>query len=141
MQRVAATSCSGHVRVAGRNLSRAAPPTQPAPQTPQPSPPRRRCSPPAARVTLQASELTWVSLAMPPEPRCWPAFLKRATRRASTCPTERLCASAMPGASTFFSTATPIGTIGPHGKVREVVFKNGSYKVVPTSADADAVPP
>jgi hypothetical protein len=27
---------------------------------------------------------------------------------------------------------TPLGPIGPRGKVREVVFKNGSYKIVST---------
>jgi hypothetical protein len=27
---------------------------------------------------------------------------------------------------------TPLGPIGPHGQVREVVFRNGSYKIVTT---------
>ena len=27
---------------------------------------------------------------------------------------------------------TPLGPIGPRGQVREVVFKNGSYKIVTT---------
>ncbi len=36
------------------------------------------------------------------------------------------------GGITVSLNGTPLGPIGPRGQVREVVFKNGSYKIVTT---------
>jgi len=124
VQRVAATS----------SATPSPQPPQPA-EEPAPAAPTVTTVPPVAaggRVNVQASELTWVSLRNA-------AGAPMLSRLFSTGDTQSFD---MPNGATLrignaaglkvSLNGNPLGDIGPHGQVREVVFKNGSYKIVTT---------
>jgi len=102
--------------------------------TPEPSPPVEPATPtrPAAsHVDLQASEMTWVSLAEPDGTRILSQLFQPGDSRSVDLPkgaTLRVGNAA--GLSVRFN-GNPIGAIGPHGAVRDVRFKDGDYKIVP----------
>src|SRR5579864_2844268 len=84
----------------------------------------------ASHVDLQASELTWVSLAEPGGTKILSQLFQPGDARGVDLPkgaTLRVGNAA--GLSVRFN-GNPIGAIGPHGAVREVRFKDGDYKIV-----------
>jgi Domain of unknown function (DUF4115) len=122
VQRVAATSS-------------ATPSSQPTPAPPveQPAAPTVTTVAPApagGRVNIQASELTWVSL----RDGAGTAMLARVFNAGDTqsfdMPNGATLRIGNAGGLKVSLNGTPLGAIGPHGQVREVVFKNGSYKIV-----------
>ena len=125
VQRVAATSS-------------VTPSPQPAQRDEQPAPsaPVVTTVAPAAaggRINIQASELTWVSM----RDGAGKPMLARVFNAGDTQSLD------MPNGATLrignaagvkvSLNGNPLGPIGPHGQVREVVFKNGSYKIVTTN--------
>lgn len=103
--------------------------TEPAePATPvEPATPARSAT---SHVDLQASELTWVSLAEPDGTKILSQLFQPGDARSLDLPkgaTLRVGNAA--GLSVRFN-GNPIGAIGPHGAVRDVRFKDGAYKIV-----------
>jgi outer membrane biosynthesis protein TonB len=107
----------------------------PVSQTAQPAAPTVTTVPPApagGRVNIQASELTWVSL----RNGAGAPMLARVFKAGDTQSFDMLNGATLrignAGGLTVSLNGTPLGPIGPRGQVREVVFKNGSYKIVTT---------
>jgi cytoskeleton protein RodZ len=101
------------------------------PQPPAPAEPATPARPAAPHVDLQASEMTWVSLAEPDGTRILSQLFQPGDTRSVDLPrgaTLRVGNAA--GLSVRFN-GHPIGAIGPHGAVRDVRFKDGEYKIVP----------
>jgi hypothetical protein len=101
-------------------------PEPPAPAAP--ATPARSATP---HVDLQASEMTWVSLAEPDGTRILSQVFQPGDARSVDLPkgaTLRVGNAA--GLSVRFN-GNPIGAIGPHGAVRDVRFKDGAYRIVP----------
>src|SRR5579863_8458264 len=104
--------------------------TAPArPATPaEPATPARSTAP---HVDLQASELTWVSLAEADGTKILSQLFQPGDVRSVDLPkSATLRVGNAAGLSVRFN-GNPIGAIGPHGAVREVRFKDGDYKIVP----------
>jgi len=101
------------------------------PQPPAPAEPATPARSATPHVDLQASEMTWVSLAEPDGTRILSQVFQPGDARSVDLPkgaTLRVGNAA--GLSVRFN-GNPIGAIGPHGAVRDVRFKDGAYKIVP----------
>jgi hypothetical protein len=90
---------------------------------------------PARSVTshldLQASEMTWVSLAESDGTRILSQLFQPGDVRSVDLPkAATLRVGNAAGLSVRFN-GNPIGAIGPHGAVRDVRFSAGGYKIVP----------
>lgn len=126
--------CSGVLIWNFRSPQPAAPTVAVASSTPvasAPAEPARAAPPATPRIDLQASELTWVSLAEPDGTKILSQLFQPGDARSVDLPkgaTLRVGNAA--GLSVRFN-GNPIGAIGPHGAVREVRFNNGAYKIVP----------
>jgi Domain of unknown function (DUF4115) len=126
--------CSGILIWNSRSPQPSDPQVAVASSTPEPSAPAEPATPvrPAApHLDLQASEMTWVSLAEPDGTRILSQLFQPGDSRSVDLPkgaTLRVGNAA--GLSVRFN-GNPIGAIGPHGAVREVRFKDGDYKIVP----------
>jgi len=134
VQRVAATS-----NPPASPLPEPAPP-QAAPLQATPPPPSAEPSqiaPPAAaktggRVSVQASELTWVALRdAAGKPILARLFATGDTQSFDIPDGATLRIGNAAGLKIQFN-GKPIGSVGPHGIVREVLFRNGSYKIMAT---------
>ena len=101
--------------------------TQPA-QLPPPAPPA--AAPAGARVTLEASELTWVSLRDAGGNQMLARLFAAADTQSFDLPNGATLRVGNAGGLNVLLNGKPIGSIGPRGKVRDVVFRNGSYKIV-----------
>jgi cytoskeleton protein RodZ len=85
----------------------------------------------ASRVDLQASEMTWVSLAQPDGTKILSQLFQPGEVRSVDLPkSATLRVGNAAGLNVRFN-GNPIGSIGPHGAVREVRFNDGAYKIVP----------
>jgi hypothetical protein len=109
-------------------------PTQAAPAPPTEETPSPVAPPVAAkagaRVSVQASELTWVALRdAAGKPMLARLFATGDTQSIDIPDGATLRIGNAAGLKILFN-GNPIGSVGPHGKVREVVFKDGSYKIV-----------
>ena len=125
VQRVAATS----------NATPASHPAQPA--TPREQPPAPTVTTVAqasagGRVNVQASELTWVSLRNGAGAPMLARVFKTGDTQSFDMPDGATMRIGNAGGLKVSLNGTPLGPIGPHGQVREVVFRNGSYKIVTT---------
>ncbi len=121
VQRVAATSS-------------VTPSSQPA-ELPAPAAPTVTTVAPAAaggRVDIQASELTWVSLRNAAGTPMLARVFKTGDTQSFDMPNGATLRIGNAGGLKVSLNGTPLGPIGPRGQVREVVFKNGSYKIVTT---------
>lgn len=120
VQRVAATSAPA---------AQPAPSPKPVTAAPPPQPPAAG-APGKTHVDLQASELTWVSL----RDAAGNAMLARLFAAGDTqtlnLPNGATLRIGNAGGLKILLNGNSIGAIGPHGKVREVTFRNGSYKIV-----------
>jgi hypothetical protein len=109
-------------------------PAQAAPPPPPPAKPST-LAPPAltnagGRVSVQASELTWVALRdASGKPMLARLFSTGDTQSFDIPDGATLRIGNASGLKILFN-GNPIGSVGPHGKVREVVFTKGSYKII-----------
>jgi hypothetical protein len=132
VQRVSATSSS-------------APAPAPAPATqavqapaPAPIPQRAPAAPaptsasglPGGHVTLEASELTWVSLRDAAGNPMLSRLFAAGDTQSFDMPNGATLRIGNAGGLKVLLNGTSIGSIGPRGKVREVVIRNGAYKIV-----------
>ena len=85
------------------------------------------------RVSVQASELTWVSLRNAAGTSILARLFNAGDSQNFDMPNGATLRIGNAGGLKVSLNGNPIGPIGPRGQVREVVFKNGSYKIVTTN--------
>ena len=125
VQRVAATSNAVP-------SSQAAPPATPIEQPAAPTVTTVAPAPAGGRVNVQASELTWVSLRTSAGTPMLARVFNAGDTQSFDLPNGATLRIGNAGGLKISLNGTPLGSIGPRGQVREVVFKNGSYKIVTT---------
>ena len=108
---------------------------QPSAPLPQTQPPASKPAAPAAasagqHVTLQASELTWVSTRDAAGAQILARVFQKDDTQSLDLPNGATVRVGNAGGLSILLNGASIGSLGKHGEVREVVFKNGSYKVV-----------
>jgi len=81
-------------------------------------------------VTLQASELTWVSTRNAAGTPMLARVFQKGDSQSLDLPDGATVRVGNAGGLSILLNGNPIAALGKHGQVREVVFKNGSYKVV-----------
>jgi len=81
-------------------------------------------------VTLQASELTWVSTRNAAGTPMLARVFQQGDSQSLDLPNGATVRVGNAGGLSILLNGNPIGSLGKHGQVREVVFRNGSYKVV-----------
>jgi Domain of unknown function (DUF4115) len=127
VQRVAATSNPPANPLPDKAPVQAAPAPPPAEPSQVETPAVAKAG---ARVSVQASELTWVALRdASGKPMLARLFATGDTQSLDIPEGATLRIGNASGLKISFN-GNPIGSVGPHGKVREVVFKNGSYKII-----------
>jgi hypothetical protein len=89
-------------------------------------------APAGGRVNIEASELTWVSLRNGVGAPMLARAFKAGDAQSFDMPNGATLRIGNAGGLKVSLNGTPLGPIGPSGQVREVVFKNGSYKIVTT---------
>jgi cytoskeleton protein RodZ len=108
-------------------------PPVPLPQTQQPETAAKSPAPAPAstaqHVTLQASELTWVSTRDAAGTLLLARVFQKGDSQSLNLPDGATVRVGNAGGLSILLNGASIGPIGKHGDVREVVFKNGSYKV------------
>jgi hypothetical protein len=124
VQRVAATSSA----TPSLPTSQAAEPAVPVPPIVTTVAP----APAGGRVNIQASELTWVSLRTAAGTPMLARVFNAGDTQSFDLPNGATLRIGNAGGLKVSLNGTALGPIGPRGKVREVVFKNGSYKIVVT---------
>lgn len=122
VQRVAATSS---VSPSGQPVE------QPAPAAPTVT--TVAPAPAGGRVNIQASELTWVSLRNGAGTPMLARVFNAGDTQSFDMPNGATLRIGNAAGLKVSLNGTPLGAIGPRGQVREVVFKNGSYKIVTTN--------
>ena len=131
VQRVAATSSA--VTSPPAPVAESQPPA-PLPQTQSPEPAAKSVAPPppvlSQHVTLQASELTWVSARDASGTQMLARVFEKGNTQSLDLPNGATVRVGNAGGLSIFLNGSSIGALGKHGQVREVVFKNGSYKVI-----------
>lgn len=140
VQRVAATSSAVSSMPASAPESHLpasagqAQPPAPLPQTQQPQAAAKPAAPSPAStvqyVTLQASELTWVSTRDAAGTPMLARVFQKGDSQSLNLPNGATVRVGNAGGLSILLNGTSIGSLGKHGQVREVVFKNGSYKLV-----------
>lgn len=120
VQRVAATSAPA---------AQPAPSPKPVTAAPPPQPPAAG-APGKTHVDLQASELTWVSLRDAGGNAMLARLFAAGDTQTLNLPNGATLRIGNAGGLKILLNGNSIGAIGPHGKVREVTFRNGSYKIV-----------
>jgi cytoskeleton protein RodZ len=131
VQRVAATSSP--ITSMPAPAVQAQPPA-PLPQTQQ----FQTASKPAAsgpastgqHVTLQASELTWVSTRTAAGTPMLARVFQKGDSQSLDLPNGATVRVGNAGGLSILLNGNPIATLGKRGQVREVVFRDGSYKIV-----------
>jgi hypothetical protein len=139
VQRVAATSSAATSTTTPVTQFEPPPPlTQPespAPllQTPQPETAAKSVAlAPAStgqHVTLQASEITWVSTRDAAGKQMLARVFEQGNSQTLDLPNGATVRVGNAGGLNILLNGASIGPLGKHGEVREVVFKNGSYKI------------
>jgi hypothetical protein len=81
-------------------------------------------------VTLQASELTWVSTRDAAGAQLLARVFQNGDSQSLDLPNGATVRVGNAGGLSILLNGASIGSLGKHGQVREVVFKNGSYKIV-----------
>lgn len=109
-------------------------PPAPLPQTPQPQAVAKSPAPAPAsagqHVTLQASELTWVSTRDAAGNQIVARVFEKGDTQRLDLPDGATVRVGNAGGLSILLNGASIGSIGNHGQVREVVFRNGAYKVI-----------
>jgi uncharacterized protein DUF4115 len=103
-------------------------PPQPVPQA-QPAAPSQ---PAGSSLGLEASELTWVSLRASDGKGLLARVFKPGDQETFDLPSGAILRLGNAGGVQVRLNGQPIGPVGSHGQVREVVFRDGSYKIVTT---------
>jgi hypothetical protein len=85
----------------------------------------------ASRVDLQASEMTWVSLAQSDGTKILSQLFQPGDVRSVDLPKSATLRVGNAAGLSVRLNGNPIGSIGPHGAVRVVRFDDGAYKIVP----------
>jgi hypothetical protein len=137
VQRVAATSSSvtsmPEPPAHSQQTEQSQPPA-PLPQTQQPETAAKSAAPAPAstgqHVTLQASEITWVSTRDAAGKQMLARVFEKGDSQSLDLPSGATVRVGNAGGLSILLNGASIGSLGKHGEVREVVFKNGSYKVV-----------
>jgi hypothetical protein len=104
------------------------PQTQQAPavaKSPAPTP-----APTGQHVTLQASELTWVSTRDAAGNQMVARVFQKGDTQRLDLPNGATVRVGNAGGLSILLNGASIGSLGNHGQVREVVFRNGAYKVI-----------
>jgi hypothetical protein len=83
-----------------------------------------------SRIDLQASEMTWVSLAEPDGTKILSQLFQPGDVRSLDLPKSATLRVGNAAGLSVRLNGNPIGAIGPHGAVRDVRFKDGDYKIV-----------
>lgn len=125
VQRVAATSNATPASQTAKSVTPVEQPAAPTVTTVTPAPA-------GGRVNIQASELTWVSLRNGSGTPMLARVFNAGDAQDFDMPNGATLRIGNAGGLKVSLNGTPLGPIGPHGQVREVVFKNGSYKIVTT---------
>jgi Domain of unknown function (DUF4115) len=106
----------------------------PLPQTPQFQAAAKPAIPAPAsagqHVTLEASELTWVSTRDAAGTQMLARLFQKGETQSLDLPNGATVRLGNAGGVNIVLNGNPIGAIGKHGDVREVVFKNSSYRIV-----------
>ncbi|MEO8050597.1 MAG: RodZ domain-containing protein [Acidobacteriota bacterium] len=130
-----------------QRVSATSPPaSSPAPTAVQPQPieppaetPKGEAAPKSAarttasagqQVTLEASELTWVSARDAAGKQMLARVFQQGDSQNLDLPNGATVRVGNAGGLSILLNGTSIGAVGKHGQVREVVFRNSSYKVV-----------
>jgi Domain of unknown function (DUF4115) len=131
VQRVAATGSSASDSFP---VPAAAPPASTTPPAAQSTQTPQLAAAPAngARVNLEASELTWVSLRDAAGSPILSRLFAAGDTHSFDAPNGATLRVGNAGGLNIILNGNSIGTIGPRGKVRDVVFKNGSFKIAAT---------
>ncbi len=131
VQRVAATSAP--VISAPAPAAQSQPPA-PLSQTPESQNAAKPAAPAAAsavqHVALQASELTWVSARDAAGKQILARVFQNGDTQTLDLPDGAIVRVGNAGGLSILLNGNSIGAIGKHGEVREVVFRNGAYKIV-----------
>jgi Domain of unknown function (DUF4115) len=127
VQRVSATSSSAPAPVATQAVQPAAP--APIPQN-APTAALPGSASAGGHVTLEASELTWVSLRDAAGNPMLARLFAAGDTQSFDMPNGATLRIGNAGGLKVLLNGNSIGSIGPRGKVREVVIRNGAYKVV-----------
>ena len=140
VQRVAATSSSvPAVTVPAiqsqlpASAAESQPPTPPSQTPPSPAVEKSDTHAPALagqHLILQASELTWVSAKDAAGTQMLARVFQKGDTTTLDLPNGAIVRVGNAGGLSIVLNGTSIGVIGAHGQVRNVVFQNGSYKVV-----------
>jgi len=84
----------------------------------------------AQHVTLQASELTWVSTRDASGTQMLARVFEKGNAQSLDLPNGATVRVGNAGGLSILLNGVSIGALGQRGQVREVVFRNGSYKIV-----------
>jgi len=84
-------------------------------------------------ITLEASEQTWVAAKETSGAQVLARVFEKGDTRTLDLSNGAIVRVGNAGGLRITLNGTSIGKIGAHGEVRNVVFKNGSYKVVPVN--------
>jgi len=126
VQPVAATSS------APRPLPQSLPPVPSVQPASEPQTAPASIVPAGGHVTLQASELTWVSLRDAAGNPMLARLFAAGDNQSFDMPNGATLRIGNAGGLKFLLNGNIVGPVGPRGQVREVVFRNGSYKIVAT---------
>jgi cytoskeleton protein RodZ len=126
VQRVAATSNPAPDPRPEPAAAQAAPPAAEPPQT---------AAAPAAvavgeRVTVEASDLTWISLRDASGKATLSRLFAAGDTQTFDAPEGTILRIGNAAGVKILVNGNSIAPLGPQGKVRELVFRNGSYRVV-----------
>jgi hypothetical protein len=106
----------------------------PLPQTSQPMTAAKSATPAPTstgqHVTLEASELTWVAARDAAGTQVLARVFEKGDSRSLDLPNGATVRVGNAGGLSILLNGASIGSLGTHGQVREVVFKNGSYKII-----------
>jgi hypothetical protein len=131
VQRVAATSAPAMPLPTPATQSQ---PPAPLSQTPKAQSAAKPVAPLTAsavqHVTLQASEVTWVSARDAAGKLILARVFQNGETQTLDLPDGAIVRIGNAGGLSILLNGNSIGAIGIHGQVRDVVFRNGSYKVV-----------
>jgi hypothetical protein len=103
----------------------------PASSTPAPPAPASKLSPGAMRVELVASEPSWISIRGGDGATQMAGMVEPGNIRIVDIRQPAVLRAGNAGGLTIRANGKSMGSLGPHGAIRDVEFKNGEFKLVP----------
>jgi hypothetical protein len=103
----------------------------PASSTPAPAAPAPKLSPGAMRVELVASEPSWISIRGGDGATQMAGMVEPGNIRIVDIRQPAVLRAGNAGGLTIRANGKSMGSLGPHGAIRDVEFKNGEFKLVP----------